>query len=133
MTPSSDWRAHKRAVEEFILTRLERLIPGIIDRMVVRLSATAATHHRYTLNHHGAMLGWEMSPDQLSPSRPDVAGLARGFYLVGHWSRPGGGITPVMVSAMEVARRAVAELESSSSVDAGEADLASAELRGASV
>ena len=63
----TDWRAHKRAVDEFILSGLERLIPGITKHMVVRLSATASTHQRYTLNHQGAMLGWEMSPDQLAP------------------------------------------------------------------
>jgi phytoene dehydrogenase-like protein len=101
----TDWAAHKRRVETFILTRLEALIPGIASRTVVRLSATAATHERYTMNRHGAMLGWEMSPDQLLESRLDVSGLIRGLYFVGHWSRPGGGITPVIVSAMETARR----------------------------
>jgi phytoene dehydrogenase-like protein len=110
----TDWRAHKRAVEEFILTGLERLIPGITKHMVVRLSATASTHQRYTLNHEGAMLGWEMSPDQLGDSRLDVGGLIPGLYLVGHWARPGGGITPVMVSAMEVARRAIAGFQAGS-------------------
>jgi phytoene dehydrogenase-like protein len=129
----SDWSAHKRSIEQFILTRLGELIPGITDHMVVRLSATASTHHRYTLNHHGAMLGWEMSPDQLALSRPDVAGLVRGLYLVGHWSRPGGGITPVMVSAMEVARRAAAQLGANSTQDLEEADQPDAELEGASV
>jgi phytoene dehydrogenase-like protein len=28
-----------------------------------------------------------------------------GLYCVGHWTRPGGGITPVIVSAQQVARR----------------------------
>jgi phytoene dehydrogenase-like protein len=79
------------------------------------------------------MLGWEMSPDQLALSRPDVAGLVRGLYLVGHWSRPGGGITPVMVSAMEVARRAAAQLGANSTQDLEEADQPDAELEGASV
>jgi phytoene dehydrogenase-like protein len=129
----ADWSAHKRGVEEFILTRLGELIPGIAGHMVVRLSATAATHHRYTLNHHGAMLGWEMSPDQLAVSRPDVAGPARGLYLVGHWTRPGGGITPVMVSAMEVARRAVAELGGRGAPDVDEAHEPEPFLQGASV
>jgi len=32
---------------------------------------------------------------------------AAGLYTVGHWTRPGGGITPVLVSAVEVARRIV--------------------------
>lgn len=103
-----DWSAHKRDVETFILTHLERMIPGITGRMVVRLSASANTHQRYTWNHQGAMLGWEMSPDQLAGTRPDLDGLVPGLFTVGHWTRPGGGITPVMVSAMEVARRIVA-------------------------
>ncbi len=128
----ADWGAHKRAVEQFILTRLDQLIPGIGDHTVVRLSATAATHHRYTLNHHGAMLGWEMSPDQLADSRPDIDGPARGLYLVGHWSRPGGGITPVMVSAMEVARRVLAGFAADATVDAP-SDGSVADLEGAAV
>lgn len=101
----ADWGRHKQAVDDFILAGLERLIPGISRHMVVRLSATAATHHRYTLNHRGAMLGWEMSPEQLGADRPDVSSQVPGLYFVGHWARPGGGITPVIVSAMEVARR----------------------------
>jgi prolycopene isomerase len=76
--------------------------------MEVRLSATASTHNRYTWNHSGAMLGWEMSPDQLAMHRPDPSQSIAGLYLVGHWTQPGGGITPVMVSAMEVARRVAA-------------------------
>jgi phytoene dehydrogenase-like protein len=104
-----DWASHKRELEAFVLTRLGKLLPGIQDRMVVRLSATARTHERYTWNRDGAMLGWEMSPDQLAAMRPDLSGLVRGLFMVGHWTRPGGGITPVMVSAMEVARRVTAE------------------------
>ncbi len=50
------------------------------------------------------MLGWEMSPDQLGSKRPDVVGPIKNLYLVGHWTQPGGGITPVIVSAMRAAK-----------------------------
>jgi prolycopene isomerase len=66
-------------------------------------SASAQTSYRYTLNLKGAMLGWEMSPDQLGSGRPEVTGPVDRLYFVGHWTRPGGGITPVIVSAMRVA------------------------------
>jgi hypothetical protein len=33
-----------------------------------------------------------------------VEGPVRNLYFVGHWTRPGGGITPVIVSAMQVAK-----------------------------
>lgn len=99
-----DWAAHKAAVEQYIIDHLERVIPGITDRIVVKSSASARTSHRYTLNHRGAMLGWEMSPDQLGHQRIDVVSPIANLYFVGHWVQPGGGITPVIVSAIKVAQ-----------------------------
>lgn len=104
----TDWAAHKRRVEERILAELERLLPGIRARIVVATSASALTSWRFTLNHCGAMLGWEMSPDQLGDGRPDVMGSVRDLWYVGHWTRPGGGITPVIVSAQRVAQAILA-------------------------
>ncbi|MCP3960958.1 MAG: hypothetical protein GY719_24190, partial [bacterium] len=46
----------------------------------------------------------EMSPQQLGKGRPEVTGPLEGLYFVGHWTKPGGGITPVIVSAMRVAK-----------------------------
>ena len=63
--------------------------------------------YRYTLNHRGAMLGWEMSPDQLGALRPAHNGAVRNLHFVGHWTQPGGGITPVIVSAMQVAKKII--------------------------
>jgi phytoene dehydrogenase-like protein len=98
-----DWAAHKAAVERYIMEHLERMIPGFTDKVVVKLSASALTSSRYTLNYQGAMLGWETSPDQLGSHRLDVVSPIDRFYFVGHWIQPGGGITPVIVSAMKVA------------------------------
>jgi phytoene dehydrogenase-like protein len=99
----TDWAAHKASLEREAMDFLRSLLPQTA-RIVVQLSASAMTSHRFTLNEHGAMLGWEMSPTQLGAHRPDVQGQVRGLYLVGHWTRPGGGITPVIVSAISVAR-----------------------------
>ncbi|MEA2559194.1 MAG: all-trans-retinol 13,14-reductase [Acidobacteriota bacterium] len=102
-----DWAAHKARMETFLLDHLEQKIPGILKRIVVKSSASARTSWRFTLNHQGAMLGWEMSPDQLGESRPGVTGSISNLFFVGHWTRPGGGITPVIVSAQDVARRVI--------------------------
>jgi prolycopene isomerase len=102
-----DWPAHKAAVENYIMRNLERVMPGFLDKVVVRLSASARTSHQFTINHRGAMLGWEMSPDQLGEHRPALNGMVRNLYFTGHWTQPGGGITPVIVSAMQVAHRIV--------------------------
>jgi prolycopene isomerase len=50
------------------------------------------------------MLGWEMSPGQLAENRLPNTTTVKNLYMVGHWTQPGGGITPVIVSAQLVAR-----------------------------
>ena len=99
-----DWPAHKARIEADLVARLEEQIPGVSSHISSRQSASALTSWRFTLNRHGAMLGWEMSPDQLGESRPSVEGPVRHLYLCGHWTRPGGGITPVIMSAIDVAQ-----------------------------
>jgi len=99
----TDWQAHKESIERFALGLLDELIPNFRDKIEVCLSASAQTSNRFTLNHHGAMLGWEMSPQQLGPHRPDIESPIKNLYFVGQWTRPGGGITPVIVSAMKAA------------------------------
>ena len=98
-----DWDAHKARIENGIMKRLREILPGIDDHIVVKLSASAMTSYRYTHNFQGAMLGWEMSPQQLGAARLPTQTPIKNLHLVGHWTRPGGGITPVMVSAKQVA------------------------------
>jgi phytoene dehydrogenase-like protein len=104
-----DWAAHKAGIEADLLARLDVVIPGILGKIVTRQSASALTSWRFTLNYQGAMLGWEMSPEQLGDRRPSIQGPVRNLYLTGHWTKPGGGITPVIVSAMDVAQAITAK------------------------
>jgi phytoene desaturase len=101
----TDWPAHKRAMEAFVFRELERVLPGIGAHVAVGTSASAQTSWRFTRNQRGAMLGWEMAPDQLGAARAAEEVGIRGLHLVGHWTRPGGGVTPVIVSAQRAAER----------------------------
>jgi phytoene dehydrogenase-like protein len=98
-----DWAAQKQAIEDDVSERLRAVIPGIDRHIVYKSTASALTAWRFTLNYQGAMLGWEMSPDQLGDRRPAIESPIGNLHFVGHWTRPGGGITPVIVSAMQVA------------------------------
>ena len=44
----TDWPAHKAAVEQYIMTNLERVMPGFSRKVVVKLSASALTSYRFT-------------------------------------------------------------------------------------
>jgi phytoene dehydrogenase-like protein len=102
-----DWAAETSREQARILALLRQVIPDYDRRVVWQASASAYTSHRFTLNHQGAMLGWEMSPQQLGAYRPDVSTTLEGLYFTGHWTQPGGGITPVIVSASRVADQIV--------------------------
>jgi prolycopene isomerase len=104
------WAEHKAALEAYVLCHLRRVIPGVERKIVVTTSASARTSWRFTLNQAGAMLGWEMSPDQLGDGRPSIHGPVENLYLTGHWTRPGGGITPVIISAVHVAEAVLGKL-----------------------
>jgi prolycopene isomerase len=93
----------KAAVERFVLEQFEKILPGASRAIVSRSSASDRTAERFTRNHGGAMLGWEMAPDQLGANRPDVASPFPNLHFVGHWTRPGGGVAPVLVSATRAA------------------------------
>jgi phytoene dehydrogenase-like protein len=99
-----DWPAHKASVESVIMNRLRAMFPDIDRHIVVRLGASAMTSRRFTGNFEGAMLGWEMSPEQLGAGRLPIYTPVRNLYLTGHWTQPGGGITPVIMSAQRVAK-----------------------------
>jgi phytoene desaturase len=105
-----DWPQHKAQVEAGMFAQLEAAVPGIADHVVVKSAASAQTSWRFTRNTVGAMLGWEMAPDQLGSDRPGIEGPVPGMFCVGHWVRPGGGITPVIVSAERVAERVIEEV-----------------------
>lgn len=100
---SSDPARRKAEIERYVLAQFERVLPGVSRAIVSRSSASERTAERFTRNRAGAMLGWEMAPDQLGSRRPDVASPFPNLHFVGHWTRPGGGVAPVFVSAMRAA------------------------------
>ena len=100
-----DWAAHKQSIEEFVYTELEKIVPDFQSRIVVSLSASAKTSQRFTKNFQGAMIGFEMSPEQLGDQRPAIETPIENLLLTGQWTRPGGGITPVVISAMRCAQK----------------------------
>lgn len=94
------WRQAKYDFQRRLLDKAERQFPGLNDHLLMVESGSPRTLERYTLNHRGAAYGFAATPEQIGPNRPSVAGCLPGLYHTGQWSRPGGGIAGVSVSAM---------------------------------
>ncbi|MBT5871805.1 MAG: NAD(P)/FAD-dependent oxidoreductase [Candidatus Latescibacteria bacterium] len=105
---AKNWASHKAIIEQYIMDHLKMTIPEVSEKIVIKEGASAFTSHRYTLNTQGAMLGWEMSPEQLGENRIGVVGPIPGLYFTGHWVQPGGGVTPVIISGMQAAKAVMA-------------------------
>jgi prolycopene isomerase len=94
------WRLAKIGFQQCLLEKAERHFPGLNDHTLLVESGSPRTLERYTLNQHGAAYGFAPTPDQVGPNRPGVRGVLQGLYHTGHWTRPGGGVAGVSVSAL---------------------------------
>ncbi|MFC1496454.1 phytoene desaturase family protein [Candidatus Margulisiibacteriota bacterium] len=100
----TDWKNCKEQLDEKAFALLEKYYPKIRNAVEVKESATPGSYYRYTLNHNGSVFGWAHTPDQVWMSRLDNKTPISGLFLVGHWTRPGGGIRPVFSSGMIVSK-----------------------------
>lgn len=101
------WREAKQPVQERLLRRAERRLPGLADTLCFAEGATPRTFERYTRNESGALYGFDVTPLQVGPGRLDNETPLPGLLLAGHWTRPGGGIVGVVRSGLRTARIAL--------------------------
>ncbi len=100
------YEAGKARVAADVLDRLEHHLPGISAGVEMTDVSTPHTFHRYTRNYRGAFEGWLVTPETIRVTLEHTLPGLRGFYMIGQWTEPGGGI-PVVIDA---ARRFVQTL-----------------------
>jgi prolycopene isomerase len=105
----TSWRQAKKPFEQRLLAKAERHFPGLNDRLLLVESGTPRTLERYTLNLQGAAYGYAPTPEQIGPNRPGARGVLPGLFHTGHWTRPGGGIAGVSISALLAAEAVLGE------------------------
>jgi phytoene desaturase len=98
-----NWKKEKARVTEELINRAEKVIPGLSQHIIVKDSATPLTMERYTLNTDGSIVGWANTPGGFWDKPPRESPIAN-LYLTGHWTRPGGGVSSVLLSGMKVAQ-----------------------------
>jgi phytoene dehydrogenase-like protein len=67
--------------------------------------ATPATVVRHTGNWRGSMEGWLYTPATGIRPLPSVLPGLDGFYMVGQWVAPGGGLPAGLITGRAVAKR----------------------------
>jgi phytoene desaturase len=96
------YAAEKKRVAADVLLRLESQYPGITSQVEVADIATPLTTWRYTLNHHGAFMGWLPTPKTMRTQVKKTLPGLENFYMAGQWVAPGGGVPPCLYSGRQV-------------------------------
>jgi prolycopene isomerase len=92
------------AQQDRLLRRANEVIPGLSDHTSFAVAGSPDTMRKYTLNHQGALYGWEGTPAQSGATRLARTTPIDGLFLAGHWTQPGGGLLPVIVSGLQTAQ-----------------------------
>lgn len=91
----------KDTVCKKLINELDKIVPGIVDRITYQSVSSPGTLKRYTGNTLGSAYGWEQGSGFLK-NLPFLRNIAGNFHVVGHWAGYGGGVMPSMLSACKV-------------------------------
>jgi len=99
----SYWR-EKEQVAENLIAILDRQLGNITPHVEVIDVATPDTFHRYTNNWKGCTQGWEWLPGLIPETiKKELPGL-KGFYMIGQWVMPGGGVSTALITGRDIVR-----------------------------
>lgn len=99
------YKLNKSNEKNIVLEQLNNIFSGFEEKVVVSEASTPSTILRYTLNDKGSVYGWAPNLNQGGSKRMDDELGVSGLYQVGHWTKPGSGVAPVIVSGRVVARK----------------------------
>ncbi len=92
------YRKKKEEVAKTLISRLDKVIPGIAKLVEYKEVATPLTIQRYTLNPGGVPYGYAQTLEQTARKRLPVKSIISGLYFASAWSSPGGGFTGAILS-----------------------------------
>ncbi len=98
----SAYNAEKERMADLLIDAAEkRLLPGLRAAIEVKEIGTPLTNTRYTSNYHGAIYGWDQTPQNSGQKRVPHTTPIKNLYLAGAWTSPGHGYGGVIGSGLE--------------------------------
>jgi prolycopene isomerase len=89
----------KTEIAELIIRRVEeKIAPGLRSHILFYEVATPITHHRYTGNRNGTMMGAKPGRENMQNKIAHYRTPIKNLLLGGHWAELGGGV-PIAVKA----------------------------------
>lgn len=86
------YKEEKRRVAEVTAKAMDKVFPGFVSAIEMVDVATPYTTFRYTSNWKGSLMGWALTSENISKSLSRTLPGLKGFYMIGQWAQPGGGV-----------------------------------------
>jgi phytoene dehydrogenase-like protein len=99
------YREEKAEAARRILAALETFVPGLSASVETIDVATPCSFIRYTNNWHGSYEGWLPTGGSLGKRMARTLPGLDGFYLIGQWLSPGGGLPPCGIGGRALAKK----------------------------
>jgi phytoene dehydrogenase-like protein len=100
----AQYAREKERVAREVIDILDKRFGNIKNHVDVVDVATPATFIRYTNNWKGSTEGWDWLPGLIPETiKKDLPGL-KGFYMIGQWTMPGGGVSTAQTAGRDIAR-----------------------------
>jgi phytoene dehydrogenase-like protein len=100
------YRAAKKEVADQVIAALDERYPGLRDAIEVVDVATPLTYERATANCRGAWSGWALTTRKvnmiMSQGMSKTLPGLDGFFMIGQWVEPGGGVDLSAASGRDV-------------------------------
>ncbi len=116
MTPYAYWeelyqnresyKAEKQRIADSVVTAIEGRFPATAGKVEVVDVATPITYKHYTNNWQGSFEGWLLTTGNMGEGM--IRGMGKtlsgldGFFMIGQWVMPGGGLPPAAQSGRDV-------------------------------
>jgi phytoene desaturase len=102
----TDWRCRKDEIVASMIALVEKKrLPGLSKHIKLKKVLTPEDLQKLTNSSEGSMYGWENTPNQSLIRRLSMKSPLQGLYHVGHWTRPGTGVTAAIISGWLLGKR----------------------------
>ncbi|HRO42119.1 MAG TPA: NAD(P)/FAD-dependent oxidoreductase [Flavipsychrobacter sp.] len=96
---NEEYKKLKQDIAEVLIKRVEELVaPGLRSHILFYDVATPVTHHRYTGNKNGSMMGAKPGRQNMQNKIAHYQTPIKNLLLSGHWAELGGGV-PIAVKS----------------------------------
>lgn len=97
-----EYYKRKEQLAQRVVEELEQIFPGIQSQIDMIDVATPYTTWRYTLNHCGSPMGWQITKKSIMTQISRTLPGLENFYMAGQWVTPGGGVPPSILTGRNI-------------------------------